>query len=63
MKKQEMSGKIGILSTFAYAFGCAVGWGAFMMPSNIFLPEAGPLYQHGRFSLLIYLLYGLTLQL
>ena len=43
MKKQEMSGKIGILSTFAYAFGCAVGWGAFMMPSNIFLPEAGPL--------------------
>ena len=43
MKKQDLSGKIGFASALAYAFGCAVGWGAFMMPSNIFLPEAGPL--------------------
>lgn len=43
MKKQELTGKIGFASALAYAFGCAVGWGAFMMPSNIFLPEAGPL--------------------
>ena len=28
---------------WAFAFGCAVGWGAFMMPGNSFLPVAGPL--------------------
>ena len=43
MKKQEINSRIGSLSAWAYGFGCAVGWGAFMMPSNIFLPEAGPL--------------------
>jgi len=42
MKKQELRGKLGIMSGWAYAFGCAVGWGSFMMPGNIFLPEAGP---------------------
>ena len=25
------------------AFGCAVGWGAFIMPGTAFLPVAGPL--------------------
>ena len=43
MKKQELGGKIGGLSAWAYGFGCAVGWGSFMMPGNLFLPEAGPL--------------------
>ena len=27
---------------WALAFGCAVGWGAFVMPGNTFLPIAGP---------------------
>ncbi len=31
------------LGAWALAFGCAVGWGAFVMPGNLFLPEAGPL--------------------
>ena len=43
MKKQELKGRVGIMSGWAYAFGCAVGWGSFMMPGNIFLPQAGPL--------------------
>ncbi len=43
MKKQEINTRIGSLSCWAYAFGCAVGWGSFMMPSNTFLPGAGPL--------------------
>ena len=30
------------LTAWALAFGCAVGWGAFMMPGNTFLPTAGP---------------------
>lgn len=31
------------LAVWALAFGCAVGWGAFMMPGTTFLPPAGPL--------------------
>lgn len=31
------------LGAWALAFGCAVGWGAFVMPGNLFLPSAGPL--------------------
>lgn len=31
------------LGAWALAFGCAVGWGAFVMPGNLFLTEAGPL--------------------
>ena len=31
------------LGAWALAFGCAVGWGAFVMPGNVFLPSAGPL--------------------
>ena len=31
------------LSVWALSFGCAVGWGAFVMPGTTFLPAAGPL--------------------
>ena len=31
------------LDVWAIAFGCAVGWGAFVMPGTTFLPIAGPL--------------------
>ncbi|MBQ8085899.1 MAG: amino acid permease [Lachnospiraceae bacterium] len=31
------------LSVWALSFGCAVGWGAFVMPGTTFLPKAGPL--------------------
>ncbi|MBQ4416202.1 MAG: amino acid permease, partial [Butyrivibrio sp.] len=30
------------LGVFSLAFGCAVGWGAFVMPGTTFLPVAGP---------------------
>ncbi|MCR4818124.1 MAG: APC family permease [Fretibacterium sp.] len=30
-------------SVWAMAFGCIVGWGAFLMPGDIFLKQAGPL--------------------
>ena len=39
----EKRRRIGNVSAWAYAFECAVGWGAFVMPTNIFLPEAGPI--------------------
>ena len=31
------------LQAWAMSFGCAVGWGAFVMPGTTFLPVAGPL--------------------
>lgn len=31
------------LNVWALAFGCAVGWGAFVMPGTVFLPIGGPL--------------------
>ncbi len=48
VKKDPGGGKSGLrpyLSPFgawALAFGCAVGWGAFVMPGTVFLPIAGP---------------------
>ena len=30
-------------AVFALSFGYAVGWGAFVMPGKLFLPDAGPL--------------------
>ena len=46
MEKQENKGLDRYLSpvdTWAMAFGCMVGWGAFVMPGTTFLPLAGPL--------------------
>ena len=31
------------LQAWAMSFGCAVGWGAFIMPGTTFLPIAGPI--------------------
>lgn len=30
------------LAVVALSFGYAVGWGSFVMPGNVFLPDAGP---------------------
>lgn len=30
-------------NVLALAFGCIIGWGAFVMPGNTFLPKAGPM--------------------
>ena len=34
---------MALLTAWALAFGCMVGWGCFVMPGDIFLPAAGPL--------------------
>ena len=39
----KLAGSVTPLGAWALSFGCAVGWGAFMMPGNSFLPVAGPL--------------------
>ena len=33
---------LSTLGAWALAFGCSVGWGAFVMPGTTFLPVAGP---------------------
>ena len=38
-----MSRYLSRLNVWALSFGCAVGWGAFVMPASSFLPIAGPL--------------------
>ena len=43
IKASGLSRYLSPLSVWALAFGSAVGWGAFVMPGNTFLPMAGPL--------------------
>ena len=43
MKPTTFSRHLSMLGAWAFAFGTAVGWGAFVMPGTVFLPKAGPL--------------------
>ena len=40
--KPGRSAYLSSLGAWALAFGCAVGWGSFVMPGSTFLPIAGP---------------------
>lgn len=48
IEDSETRGQTGLqtylspISVWALSFGCAVGWGAFVMPGTTFLPTAGP---------------------
>ena len=42
-EQNRTAGRISPLTAWALAFGCAVGWGSFVMPGTTFLPKAGPL--------------------
>ena len=42
-KAGQLSGYLSTTGIWALSFGAAVGWGAFAMPGNVFLPAAGPL--------------------
>lgn len=39
----KLEGKLSPLNVWALAFGCIIGWGAFVMPGNTFLVRAGTL--------------------
>ncbi|MBO7618899.1 MAG: amino acid permease [Victivallales bacterium] len=43
MDDKNLKRYLSPLGAWALAFGCAVGWGAFIMPGTTFLPIAGPL--------------------
>ncbi len=38
----DKTGSLSILNVWALSFGCALGWGAFVMPGSTLLPLAGP---------------------
>ena len=40
--KSSLTPYLSPLAVWALSFGCAVGWGAFVMPGTTFLPGAGP---------------------
>ena len=40
---REMDRYLSPVDVWAMGFGCAIGWGAFVMPGTTFLPVAGPL--------------------
>ena len=41
-EKSGMTKYLSMPAVWALSFGCAVGWGAFVMPGTTFLPAAGP---------------------
>ncbi len=41
-EKKGLDRYLSRLVVWAMAFGCMVGWGAFVMPGTTFLPAAGP---------------------
>ena len=41
--EQKLEKKLSTISVWALAFGCIIGWGAFVMPGETFLMDAGPL--------------------
>ena len=42
-KNKQLDRYLSPLNVWALSFGCAVGWGAFVMPGTTFLPAAGPM--------------------
>ncbi len=42
-QKTELKRSLSPLNVWALAFGCIIGWGAFVMPANTFLVKGGPL--------------------
>ena len=43
INKTHLNRYLSPVNVWALAFGCAVGWGAFVMPGTTFLPIGGPL--------------------
>ncbi len=43
MSEEKLQKKLSPLNVWALALGCIIGWGAFIMPGQIFLVKAGPL--------------------
>jgi len=42
-EEAKLERKLSPINVWSLAFGCIIGWGAFVMPGNTFLGKAGPL--------------------
>ena len=42
IERRKMARYLMPVDVWAIAFGCSIGWGAFVMPGTTFLPIAGP---------------------
>lgn len=42
-KETHLEKRLSPVNVWALALGCIIGWGAFVMPGNTFLPNAGPM--------------------
>lgn len=42
-EEQQLKRQLSPLNVWSLALGCVIGWGAFVMPGNTFLKNAGPL--------------------
>ncbi len=42
-QEAQLSRKLSPINVWSLALGCIIGWGAFVMPGNTFLGQAGPL--------------------
>ncbi|MBR1486460.1 MAG: APC family permease [Synergistaceae bacterium] len=42
-EKQTLHRELTPLNVWSLAFGCVIGWSAYVMPGRLFLPNAGPL--------------------
>ena len=40
--KQKFEKNLSPVNVLSLAVGCMIGWGAFMLPGESFLPKAGP---------------------
>lgn len=43
MSEEKLQRKLSPVNVWSLALGCIIGWGAFVMPGNTFLGQAGPL--------------------
>lgn len=43
MNEKKLEKKLSPINVWSLALGCIIGWGAFVMPGNTFLGQAGPL--------------------
>ncbi|MBQ2615642.1 MAG: hypothetical protein IJF90_02160, partial [Synergistaceae bacterium] len=41
--ERQLKRELTPLNVWSLAFGCVIGWSAYVMPGTVFLPNAGPL--------------------
>lgn len=56
IKEQQMSHKLQKKEIFSVALGSVIGWGAFVLPGNVFLKDYGLLNTAIGFTIAVFML-------